>query len=33
LLPIAEHIVATRSSVSGLEVSPSGFALLRHVVA
>jgi ABC-type transport system substrate-binding protein len=32
-LPIAEHIVATRSSVSGLEVSPSGFALLRHVVA
>jgi ABC-type transport system substrate-binding protein len=32
-LPIPAHIVATRSTVTGLEVSPAGFALLRHVVA
>jgi ABC-type transport system substrate-binding protein len=32
-LPIAAHIAATRSAVTGVEVSPAGFALLRHVVA
>jgi ABC-type transport system substrate-binding protein len=32
-LPIAEHIVATRGGVTGVEVSSTGFALLRDVVA
>jgi ABC-type transport system substrate-binding protein len=29
-LPIADHIVAMREAVTGVEISPAGFTLLRH---